>query len=523
MKPAKKKDGNSIICVLTNLFLIVLLGIYPLFESGSYSDLLQVKTGFLYLVMAFFFGAVFFVILIQKISHGMLKQKKNARAHFSKRNWNITDWLVFGFLLVSLISWLLHDHKKELFWGIYGRNVGLLIIVACGMTYFLCSRYGEMTQSVIITMLAAMTLVSVIAICNHLGMDILQMYENMKVRKTFLSTIGNLTVLTSYLSCILPIAMGLFWIAEEILSKIVYGAVSFVGFLGLLAVGTDSAYIIVGMLLILILVLTKQSEKGVKWCILCGEWFLAIIILRILRYCAGKRCVKLTSVLTKFIMKSQWSLVGAAVLLLFSVMFLFIVLKGENNWKRIRKGLLIVIGIGMGAILAAMIVLNFFVDETIAKSAFGGLGRYLYLDNTWGTRRMQIWKLGLKVFGKMSLAEKCIGYGPSGFFFALQEYLTAADLSEVTVKGILVDAHSMYLQVLIGQGVAGLLCYVFIFLSLIYKCKFIWKAEKEVLIYFVWISSFFLQGMVNNIHIYTEPIYFALLGVWMKTLYSKEL
>jgi len=152
----------------------------------------------------------------------------------------------------------------------------------------------------------------------------------------------------------------------------------------------------------------------------------------------------------------------------------------------------------------------------------GGLGSYLYFGDDWGTKRGQIWGLSFLVFGRMSWLEKILGCGPSGYFFALQDYLTSSDLACVTVKGVLVDAHSVYLQLLIGQGLLGFVSYFMIFASSISKCIFTCERNPKVVIYILWMVSFLIQGMVNNIHIFIEPICFALLGVWTRLLFVED-
>lgn len=515
-KQRKQKDRNQLFCALTNVFLVFLLGIYPLFQTGSYHTLLQVKTGFLYLVFFFFYG-VFVIVGAYQLLHRSSKIEGNTIA----KTWLVTDCAVLGFLLTSLLSWLVNDHKKEMFWGGYGRNVGLLVIVACGVIYFICSRFGELSQGTLLVMMFSMMFVVLIEVFNHLGVDLLHMYTTMDDRATMLSTLGNLTVLTTYLSLVQPVAVGLVLVSEEVLSKWFYGVVSFVGFLGMFATGTDSVYLVMTVLLLLSLVLAKENEHGRKWCILLIEVLVAGLFLRLLRWGACETTMKLESVLTSFVFEGHVMLLIMLVLLLVAVALL-LYLNKMGNWKIVRKGMLISCMAGMAGVLIVILVLNFTLDEATVKETFGGLGSYLYFDDSWGTKRTQIWGLGMTAFARMSFWEKVVGYGPAGFYFALQEYLIETDMANITVSGVLVDAHSVYLQLLICQGMLGLACYLLAFVSGLGKCEFTSKENTQVVIYILWIASFLVQAMVNNIHIYTEPICFAMLGVWMRGLHSRE-
>lgn len=515
-KQRKQKEWNQIFTILTSIFLLFLMGVYPLFQMGSYATLFKAKTGFLY-VGLLVFGFAYIIALV-------VTRRNAQRPHTARpEGFVLADYGVLAFMCVSMLSWLGNDHKTDLFWGSYGRNVGLLVVLCCGAIYFACSRFGEWKQGIILTMLLAMVLVVFVEVCNHLGLDIFNMYADLKDRNRMLSTLGNLTVLTSYLALILPISMGLFLIAQEELSKKIYGVISFVGFLGMFAAGTDGAYLITAVLLFVALVVAKENAIGSKWCVLVAEMSLAALFLRLLRGCASETSMELESQLTSWMLENDVAFFVLLILFVVMIAFSYYLHRRKERWAQIRTCLLVGCVLGMVIVIVGIIVLNCVLDETIAKEAFGGFGQYLYFDDVWGTKRLQIWKMGVIAFSNMSIFEKCLGYGPSGFYFALQELVSGEVVADTTVSGILVDAHSVYLQLLVGQGIIGLLCYLTAFVGGICKCKFTCEKNAQVLIYILWLASFLTQAIVNNIHIYTEPLCFAMLGMWMKNLcYEKE-
>jgi len=516
MKTRKKQnDWNGIYKILTTIFLVLLFGVYPLFNTGNYRTLLQGKTGYLYIVTGSFFFAMLLVCVLESIRNKRIILLNN----YSKGS--VTDYAVMAFLFISVLSWVCNGHKEDLFWGGYGRNVGLLVILSCGGIYFLSSRFGELSQGILFVMLGTMSAVSLVAIVNFLGIDLLGMYSNLQDRKEFLSTMGNVTVLSSYLAIMVATVMGLLFVAQEKMSCVVYGVITVLGLMGMFSCGTDSVYLVLGVVLVVLFFFAKQAEQGRKWLLLCGETVGALLLVCILRRVRVDACLEMSSALTRLLLDDSRSIV-VSITVLFVVGTLALVCKKEKTWKSIRKFLIIMLLVCLAGLIGVMVVMNCFYDGQVAKDMLGGLGSYLYFGDDWGTKRGQIWGLSFLVFGRMSWLEKILGCGPSGYFFALQDYLTSSDLACVTVKGVLVDAHSVYLQLLIGQGLLGFVSYFMIFASSISKCIFTCERNPKVVIYILWMVSFLIQGMVNNIHIFIEPICFALLGVWTRLLFVED-
>jgi O-antigen ligase len=121
--------------------------------------------------------------------------------------------------------------------------------------------------------------------------------------------------------------------------------------------------------------------------------------------------------------------------------------------------------------VAALLI---YVNTGGNASGFGALGRYLVIDDRWGTNRGFVWKACLKFWNDLPFVKKLIGYGPETFgILAVQEYYQEM----VSLTGYVFDnAHNEYLQYLVTIGVGGLFFYVG---SLLTGCARMLKAREK--------------------------------------------
>lgn len=170
-----------------------------------------------------------------------------------------------------------------------------------------------------------------------------------------------------------------------------------------------------------------------------------------------------------------------------------------------------------------MIYVNVAWTKHEAKEQLGALYSYLYFSNAWGTKRLRIWRAALEIYERMPIIKKLIGVGPAGFYFASQTYLSAEELAVFTKQGQLIDAHNEYLQYLVTYGIAGAILFIgFLFTTVRYLFK-VGKEKPYVLAFAMSGVGFLVQAVVNNAHIYIDPLAFVLLAMGMSFVNEKKL
>lgn len=191
-------------------------------------------------------------------------------------------------------------------------------------------------------------------------------------------------------------------------------------------------------------------------------------------------------------------------------------------WKWFRIVILSVTAVLAAGLVIFMIYVNVAWTKHEAKEQLGVLYSYLYFSNAWGTKRLRIWRAALEIYMRMLIPKKLIGVGPAGFYFASQTYLSAEELAVFTKQGQLIDAHNEYLQYLVTYGMAGAILFVgFLFTTVRYLFK-VGKEKPYVLAFAMSGVGFLVQAVVNNAHIYIDPLAVILLAMGMCYAYQKN-
>lgn len=498
---------------ITSGYLLLLFSVFPLLLHEQYTDILKVKTIYFFIITI---GYLLLILVCRLIRE--LREKKSVLRVMQLSG----DEMVFAvFGAVCLFSWGLAEPKKELLYGTYGRNMGLMVLECCVFLYICLSRYFVYRQFVAVGALIAGTAVMGIGICNAMGWDVLFVNGGREQFTVFISTMGNRNTFSVYVGFLLIWGMGMFVVCRERKTKQIYGAFCFLGFAAGTAANSDGIYLMLAMTFFILLFWAKDRNMGQRFLILLTEYSAAELVMEAGRRLRGKEyCINLQGI-SSLMSDMAWNagIFTAAVLM---YLFLEISLKkhggmiAEKYWRRVR-GILttgVLVAAAAGVCLAAGI--NIFMEAKEAERLLGEWYPYLYFSENWGTKRMQIWKAAAEIFKRMSIREKIFGYGPSGFYFAAENFLTQEELHKFTDRGILVDAHSVYLQYLITVGVIGVGMYVGLFCYWIKKFREEAEREKIMLVFLLIAAGYLIQAFVNNAHIYVEPFVIVAMGVGRK-------
>ena len=123
-------------------------------------------------------------------------------------------------------------------------------------------------------------------------------------------------------------------------------------------------------------------------------------------------------------------------------------------------------------------------------------------DDTYGTKRMFIWKNTVKIVPKYILH----GVGIDNFYYAF-------DGKPLIRKGVAYDkAHNEYLQILITEGIFGLLFYLLFYAIIVIRgIKNNYKNREIYLI--IPVIGYLVQAFFNISVIEVAPIFYISLGL----------
>ncbi|MBQ9181214.1 MAG: O-antigen ligase family protein [Bacilli bacterium] len=125
------------------------------------------------------------------------------------------------------------------------------------------------------------------------------------------------------------------------------------------------------------------------------------------------------------------------------------------------------------------------------------------LDDNYGTKRMFIWKNTLKVVPNHIIH----GVGIDNFYYAFGD-----EPLKIVSKYFFDKAHNEYLQILICEGIFGLLSYLALFGLIVYRG--IKNSYKEKSIYLVLpVIGYLVQAFFNISVIEVAPIFYISLGL----------
>lgn len=498
----------------TNIYLFALFFLYPLLVRNGYRDIMTVKTYFYWGITALYI----LLMLIFYISSGKWREIRT----MTKKDIGAPGFGFAVFSILSIVSWIFGSNHREMFFGNYGRYMGLCSILCCVITFYFISQSINFPDYFWKIWCLVGVGISVLAVVNHLGFDPFFMYEAHTGERIYISTVGNLNVYAAYLSILLSLMMARYLLEKQ--RRWFYGIFLVVGFMGMVASNSDSVYLVVGVVFCILLWWCRDLSYGLRYLEMLLMWFGAEAGMLLLRNSFENEthsCEKLQGIL-KVVLNPFFLLVGGSL-----VLVIYLGLRGssctEKNgkrlhsvteilWKWTRRIALGGVALAVLFVLGVMLYVNLNYTKAEAKVSLGYLWRYLYFSDQWGTSRMKVWEAAVCIFGRMNWREKIFGMGPAGFYHAAHKYLSEQELAVFT-WGRLMDAHNGYLQYLISVGILGVLTFYGSFVALLVRFFKEGKRENNYVAYAVVVAAFMVQAIANNPHIFIEPLAFAVVAM----------
>lgn len=510
---ASWKRTNAII---VNVFVFVVIAIFPLSFHNFYYDILATKYIFYYgtvILTAISMLVAAVIFLWTDWNYYQWQHIKKLYHSLSIKSLRKCDWAMIAFVFICIISTFQSEYFYESFWGNEGRYMGLFLILLYGVSYFFISRFFVLKKWHLDVFLAAGMIACLIGILQYFYIDPIGfkkdiIYEQYNV---FASTFGNINTYTSYVALVVGAGIAAYATESNFASRRWYLFTIIVSLFALITGISDNAYLAMAAVFGLLPLYLFNNLKGIK------RYLLVVAILftefQVIDLVNQKFPDKVLGISSLFDVIAGYKYLAAFVFVLWAITIALHVLdtrldrgnkprKNGNGGRWIWFGLIIVIVLGMCYLL---------YDVNIGGNAdrYGSLKGYLTMSDSWGSDRGYIWRISLESFRKFPFIHKLFGFGPDtfGIVTVLSYYEEMA-----TRYGVVFDsAHNEYLQYLVTIGIAGLVSYLFLLLSSIVRMIRISKKNPVLIAVVFAILCYGAQALVNISLPIVSPIMLTLL------------
>jgi len=452
-----KHTKNNCINILVLLFLTV----FPLFFDNYYINITITKyRAFAILALAVFFMGLYYTLSANIERNGTLKFSSLSSC---LRRMKLCDILFLLFLLASALSCLLSEWRLPAFSGVCGKYTGLIFMLLTGGLYYGITRHMTLTPYIKYSFPVILSLISLMAFLQFCGYDVLGFYEGIADGTMYIATFGHVDVFSAFLCVYLPICLYLFCYTRG-RENLLYGTGCFMGFLAVFSTNSDSAYIGLGISLVLLLVLAAAgTDRLKKYAVLILLLTLSAVLWRILPPLSGL-ALREQSPITAFFTSAKplclSALAGGFLLLL--CLFL------DKQKKALPKYLPCILAVFFAALLLLLIISFVWFSFFDTKKNIGELANYLRFNEHWGSDRGYVWKWLAEFFDFSPLLIKLFGAGPDTTTLILYKYFKVEMSEELGV--FYASAHNEYLNYLVTIGLAGTVLYIAILAVSVIKC-----------------------------------------------------
>lgn len=514
---AKKKKEENLLQwseLIVWCYLAVMLGIYPLYYRNNYADIGTAKYLFFRLVTVVM---LLYLIVAQLCKYFFETRKEKIKIHLS-----VMDRVVLIYGSAVVVSWCLSSFRAEGIIGSDGWYMGLLSQVMFVGIYFAVSRFGTEESWPLWVAGVSSFAAFLLAYLNRFDIDPLGMYEGFNQKKGYLGVIGQATLYSSYVSVILPFAMGIYvttdwnnmkrgpWIRGLLCAFL------FLGFGSGITQSSDSFYLGMGAAFLFFLWFAMGDLAIWKKYVEIG--ILAVASAKftgILQIMFPERVPALDPI-SFLVTKSSWGwLVLAAGILCYVITCLAEKWYEKKRILGIPRVIRCVRTVFYVMILLAVLSLPILVWLVTTGKTSGNFGvleesGYMVFGPSWGNGRGTIWSYAVKVFQEYPLFRKLFGIGPDVLIYYTLEY-HKAELATSVLLGAR-NAHNEWLTAVVDYGIIGGAAYIGIFLTSLVRSVKNYKNRPVLLA----MGAAVIAYMGHNISCYQQaictPLIFMVMG-----------
>ena len=522
--------ADYIMKIVLFFYVFVMLVIYPMFydtaPTGRYFTMGETK----YLFFQWF---SYFGIAAMVLGGLFYLYAYNDKISFLEvlKNTSLPDRFVVAYFFVSWLSYLFASEKSMAFWGYNNWNMGFITQVFLVLVYFFVSRFWVWSPwTVGLTVLAAAGIFQMV-ILQRFGFDPMDMYVNVKAESVekFVGTLGQTTWFSSYAVLVVPIGMYLYWGDDRLWMRICSGIFVALSFGMLTVTNSDSAYVaFVLIFMVFFCYSLKSNEKMYRFLEMAIIGLLSMRVIGWMRLLFPERTPNLISgdeKITEFATKSTPMLILLIIMIIAYAVFRF-VLCADRPWEKTktkktggfdiakysdtiwRVTLIAAVLVIWGVLMMILLVSN---HKLPADWAVNNVN-FFNFTNEWGNHRGFNWRMAARAFTHASFKDLILGIGPDCFAVAMNKYCYE-DVSTYWRGQQLACAHNEFLNMLITEGVLGVIAYLGIFIAAFRECmKIAWK-EPAVVAFMAAIPAYIGHNFFCYQQCICTPEIFIIMGI----------
>lgn len=497
------------------IYIMVMFGFFPLFYRNNYINIMESKwLAFMVSTLVAVSCVVF--SLVCNVLGGKYKLLGTEKKKFMEIV-KMPDIFLAILMFSVLVSWwgaAREDYLVEAWDGSMGKMAGVFFYLILILAYLIVSRLVVFNNFIVSIYLLVNFIVFTLAILNHFMIDPLHMYENLAEEQywMFCSTMGNINVLSGYFCIFVPITVVTFCFAKDLYSKLVYGLVMTVSFMGTISANSDAGILGVGASFVFVLWFCFDNWDRLY------RFFLAMFIFfasaAFIGYLDNKHAETVKDVLEtlpSFVANSVLNRIGLLLCLVLGAVCFMVNRKYSDRTEVLKKIRIVVyVLLGIAVVSAFGIFLYFSVIDT--DKDLGTWSTYLRFSDMWGSSRGFTWKRVMWLYGDYyTFFQKIFGCGPDLMVVPLHTYFD----EEIFAKmgAYLVDAHSEFFQTLGTLGLLGVIGYLGFEISALLRVIRNWKKEPFLLAIAAAAVAYMVQGMMGSPQTFSTPMLFLMLAL----------
>ena len=396
---------------------------------------------------------------------------------------SVTDKFAIVYIAALCLSYYYSDYGKELFLGVSGWYMGFLPQLIFIGSYFAISRFlpRHLGKWLALTLSVISTPVFLLGVLNRYGYLPPGMISS---GPSYISTIGNINWFCGYFTVLFPLTAALFVFCkkEDSEAEWMYRAKRIllwvncaVGFASVITQGNDSGVLAVTAMMVLLCGLASAGagEEGKK----SFEHFLELLLLfgavlcmlALVQLWWPKQNNMQTAVYFMLTDGAPPWILGTAAILVYP---LYLARHGRlfdcRHVHRMWGYCLICIFVTLLSLVAA-IVLNTRYPGSLGK--LSSLSVFTF-NREWGSSRGGTWMAGIGTWQAQNMLHKLIGVGPDGMWLYIDSGKSAGLLKAVQEQfgnSRLTNAHGEWITILANLGIFGLIGYVGMVVSAIWR------------------------------------------------------
>lgn len=497
-KKQKQQVAEILLEYLTGVYIGFMLLVFPLAFHNAYFDIFTTKR-YVYLAATgvfLIFAIVLAVVLFAQHSLHLIKKVGKPVFLFAALE---LCYFVFSLLLV--------ENPTEMFWGVSGRRLGVLVMVMCILTMVFAAAYGTWQTSIEWCLWLGAVAVYILQITDEFQVNLLGMHLENVQDTSFISTIGNINFNAAFNCLTLPIGVALYMNAKDMLHRLMYGVFCLIGFAATICCRSDSG--IMGIFIIFIVLLfIKKSDvvSNIRYANLFAMWGVASAVFAGIYKWAYPTVYQIDGTI-RIMVEGRWVVTELIIAVIWHLL-LWRCHKKEHFWKILHKIVGVTVIAGMVTVTAVIFWINV---KQVDMTNYPELVRYVVFDNYWGSRRGFIWSQTWKQYLQFDIKGLLFGCGITNF--KTTAVIESAELG--LAVGATIDAHCELLQMLFTTGIVGTAGYFGMAVSALAASIRAYRNNHALaLMGILAVSSYLAQGLVNNLQIATTPLWFILLGLF---------